>query len=154
MAAYTEAVGKPYYEWGDNSGEKEEFLAGAYYTWTDHDEKERLGDDELWLYGVKENKLSKDARRGSLEFMTYKAQGPDWAAVFPETVRAVDDQGREVEITSGSHIYYRDTDYEYARYGAYSFEAQPDAKALTVTFSRYGETAAFRVPLAGEEAGS
>jgi len=154
MAAYTEAIGKPYYEWEYYGRPKEEYLAGMYYIWTDLDEKERLGDDVLWLYGTRDWSRPGGTRRGYLDIMTYKAQGPAWAAVFPEIVRAVDDRGREVEITSGSHIYYRDTDYEYARHGAYSFEAQPDAKALTVTFSRYGETATFQVPLAGEEAGS
>ncbi len=154
MAAYTEAVSKPFYEWEDNGYPKEEYLAGMYYIWTDLDEKERLGDDVLWLYGTKDWSRPGGIRRGYLDVMTYKAQGPAWAALLPENVRAVDDRGRAVEVTPGATLNFHSADYLYSRSGEYYFEAQPDAKALTVTFSRYGETAAFQVPLNGEEAGT
>jgi len=154
MAAYTEAISRPWYDWGTDDSQKEEYLAGMYYIWTDHDEKVQLGDDVLWLYGVEQYRFSSNTRRGNLEFMTYKAQGPAWAAILPGNVQAVDDRGREVEITPGAMLNSRSQDYHYSRYGEYHFEAQPDAEALTVTFSRYGETATFQVPLAGEEAGS
>ncbi len=153
MAAYTEAIHSPFYEWEYYGHPKEEYLAGMYYIWTDCDEKERLGDDVLWLYGMEDCSRPGGARRGYLDIMTYKAQGPAWAALLPGNVRAVDDRGREVEVTPGGINFYNE-DYAYARSGEYYFEAQPDAKALTVTFSRYGETATFQVSLGGEEAGS